>query len=139
MLVAKRPWHKSRASAEDIAGGTLAGAEGYLHKGISGEELLDAVECTRAGGRVWLLPAGSEKEAAARLEMTSDEARLTPKDKEGFALVLRRRTNAEIAEVLYISLCAGRKEPRIQHTAQAQPQEPMQDFLSSLSQCSVQR
>jgi hypothetical protein len=41
--------------------------------------------------------------------------------------------------VLYISLCAGRKEPRIQHTAQAQPQEPTQDFLSSLSPCSVQR
>ncbi len=139
MLVAKRPWHKSRTSVEDIAGATLAGADGYLQKGISGEELLDAVECTRAGGRVWLLPAGNEKEAAARLEKTSDEARLTPKDKEVFALVLRPRTNAEIAEELYISLYAGHKEPRIQHTAQAQPQEPTQDFLSSLSPCSVQR
>ncbi|MDQ4083995.1 MAG: hypothetical protein M3117_06320 [Actinomycetota bacterium] len=137
--MAKRPWHKSRASVEDIAGASLAGAQGYLHKGISGEELLDAVECTRAGGRVWLLPAGNEKEAAARLEKTSDEARLTPKDKEVFALVLRRRTSAEIAEVLYISLCADRKEPRIQHTAQAQPQEPTRDLLGSLSPCSVQR
>ena len=52
MLVAKRPWHKSRASVEDIAGAALAGAEGFLHKGISGEDLLDAVERTRAGGRV---------------------------------------------------------------------------------------
>ena len=28
MLVAKRPWHKSRGSVEDIAGATLAGADG---------------------------------------------------------------------------------------------------------------
>ncbi len=116
----------------------MAGADGYLHKGISGEELLGVVERTRAGGRVWLLPVGNEKEAAARMEKISDEARLTPKGKEVFALVLRCRTNAEIAEVLYISLHAGREEPHIQHTVQAQPQEPTRDLLSSLSPCSVQ-
>ena len=82
----------AHAPVEDIADAALAGADGYLHKGISGEELLDAVERTRAGGCVWLLPAGNEKEAAARLEKTSDEARLSPKDKEVFALVFRRRT-----------------------------------------------
>ena len=82
----------AHAPVEDIACVTLAGADGYLHKDISGEELLDAVERTRAGGRVWLLPAGNEKEAAARLEKTSDEAGRIPKDKEVFALVLRRRT-----------------------------------------------
>jgi DNA-binding NarL/FixJ family response regulator len=52
----------AHAPVEDIACVTLAGADGYLHKDISGEELLDAVERTRAGKRVWLLPAGNEKE-----------------------------------------------------------------------------
>ena len=90
--------------AEDVAAATLAGADGYLHKGVAGEELLDAVERTHRGERIWLLPAANEEEAATRLKRTSDEARLTPKEKEVFALVLKRRTNAEIAEELYVSL-----------------------------------
>lgn len=94
----------AHTSIEDVAGATLAGADSYLHKGIAGEQLLDAVERTHAGGRVWLLPTGNEEEAATRLRRTSDEARLTPKEKEVFALVLKRRTNAEIAKELYISL-----------------------------------
>jgi len=94
----------AHTSVEDVAGATLAGADGYLHKGVKGEELLEAVRRTRAGGRVWLLPARDEEAAAARIEEASGEARLTPKEKEVFALVLKRRTNAEIASELYISL-----------------------------------
>ncbi|MCA1715526.1 MAG: response regulator transcription factor [Actinobacteria bacterium] len=94
----------AHASVEDVAGATLAGADGYLHKGVAGEELLDAIRRTHAGGRVWLLPAENEEEAATRIQEASDEARLTPKEKEVFALVLKRRTNAEIAGELYISL-----------------------------------
>jgi DNA-binding NarL/FixJ family response regulator len=71
---------------------------------VKGEELLEAARRTRAGGRVWLLPARNEEVVAARIEETSGEARLTPKDKEVFALVFKRRTNAEIASELYISL-----------------------------------
>ncbi len=94
----------AHASVEDVAGATLAGADGYLHKGVAGEELLDAIQRTHAGGRVWLLSAQNEEEAAARIKDASDEARLTPKEKEVFALVLKRRTNAEIAGELYVSL-----------------------------------
>jgi DNA-binding CsgD family transcriptional regulator len=54
--------------------------------------------------RVWLLPSENEEEAAARTRETSSEVRLTPKEKEVFALILTRRTNAEIAGELYISL-----------------------------------
>jgi two-component system response regulator DevR len=50
------------------------------------------------------LPAENEDEAADRIRETSGEARLTPKEKEVFALVLKRRTNPEIADELYISL-----------------------------------
>ena len=93
----------AHTGVEDVAAATLAGADGYLHKGVAGEELLDAVERTYAGGRVWLLPA-AEEETASRIEEASGEARLTPKEKEVFALVLKRRTNPEIAGELYISL-----------------------------------
>ena len=94
----------AHASVDDVAGATLAGADGYLHKGVAGEELLDAVRRTCAGGRVWLLPSENEEEATIRVQRASAEARLTPKEKEVFALVLKRRTNAEIAGELYISL-----------------------------------
>ena len=96
----------AHTAIEDVAGATLAGADGYLHKGVGGEELLGAVRRIHKGGRVWLLPAsaGSEGEAEKRLAKTSDEARLTPKEKEVFALVLKRRTNAEIASELDIIL-----------------------------------
>lgn len=39
-----------------------------------------------------------------RIEEVSREARLTPKEKEIFALVFKRRVNTEIAGELYISL-----------------------------------
>ncbi|MDX6380069.1 MAG: hypothetical protein QOI57_1093 [Rubrobacteraceae bacterium] len=94
----------AHASVEDIAEATLAGADGYLHKGVAGDKILDAVRRTHAGQRVWLLPAENEDEAADRIRETSGEARLTPKEKEVFALVLKRRTNPEIADELYISL-----------------------------------
>lgn len=64
----------AHTTVEDIAGATLAGADGYLHKGVEGEELLAAIERIHAGGRVWLLPAGNEEEVAARLGESSGEA-----------------------------------------------------------------
>jgi DNA-binding NarL/FixJ family response regulator len=94
----------AHASVEDVAGATLAGADGYLHKGVEGKKLLDAVRRTHAGQRVWLLPVENEEEAADLARETSGKARLTPKEREVFALVLKRRTNSEIASELYISL-----------------------------------
>ena len=58
---------------------------------------------TRTAERVCSCPK-NEEEAAVRIEDASDEARLTPKEKEVVALVLKRRTNAEITGKLYISL-----------------------------------
>ena len=70
--------------------------------------LLEAVLSTRAGGRVWLLPTRNEEVAAARIVEASGGAWLTPKEKEVFALVLKRRTNPEITSELYISLYLSR-------------------------------
>jgi DNA-binding NarL/FixJ family response regulator len=47
----------AHTSVEDVAGATLAGADGYLHIGVVGKELLHTVRRTHAGRRVWLLPA----------------------------------------------------------------------------------
>ena len=95
----------AHTSIEDVAAATLAGADSYLHKGVANEELVKAAERTHAGERVWLMPAAAdEEEAGTRLKENSDKARLTPKEKEVFALVLKRRTNAEIAGELYVSL-----------------------------------
>ena len=50
------------------------------------------------------MPAENEEGAAVSTKDASNEARLTSKEKEVFALGLKRRTNAEIAWELYISL-----------------------------------
>lgn len=87
---------------EAVAASTLAGADGYLHKGL-GEELPEMIRRVHAGERIWQLPedgsdAGSELRDAAR------RSGLTPKEQEVLGFVLRRYSNAEIARELYVSL-----------------------------------
>ena len=93
----------AHTGAEDVAAAVLAGADGYLHKGIGGESLAEALRRVEGGEKVWLLTTANE-EARSRVEGVADEARLTPKEREVLALMLRRYTNAEIASELYISL-----------------------------------
>ena len=50
------------------------------------------------------MPAENEEGAAVSTKVASNEARLTSKENEVFALGLKRRTNAEISWELYISL-----------------------------------
>ena len=50
---------------------------------------------TRASGRIWLLPAESEGDADSHVEEILGGGYLTLKEKEIFALVLKRRTNPE--------------------------------------------
>ncbi len=93
----------AHTGAEDVAAAVLAGADGYLHKGIGGESLAEALRRVESGEKVWLLTTANE-EARERVESVAGEARLTPKEREVLALMLRRYTNAEIASELYISL-----------------------------------
>ena len=93
----------AHTGAEDVAAAVLAGADGYLHKGIGGESLAEALRRVEGGEKVWLLTTANE-EARSRVEGVAGEARLTPKEREVLALMLRRYTNAEIASELYISL-----------------------------------
>ena len=95
--------HTAHNAAEDLAMVTLVGADGYLHKGVEGAELPEVVRRTHAGERVWLLTIDPD-EAESHLLDTLKYESLTTKEKEVLTLVLRHRSNAEIAGELYVSL-----------------------------------
>jgi DNA-binding NarL/FixJ family response regulator len=73
---------------------------------LSGAEvarLLEAVRDTHSGKRVWFLgeePRNPESPARGN----ADEPTLTPREKEVFRLLVKRYTNAEIADTLSIGL-----------------------------------
>lgn len=90
-------------SAEEVSSALLAGADGYVHKGVDYTRFSEAIERTCAGDRVWLL--GEDRETTESiLRSAIDESCLTPREKEVFALVHSRHTNKEISEKLFISL-----------------------------------
>jgi two-component system response regulator DevR len=89
--------------AEDVASRTSAETNGYLHKRSGSEELLDTIRRVATGEKVWKARErvgewGSVSHAAL------EDAQLTPRELEVLAMKLRRRTNAEIADALHISL-----------------------------------
>ena len=90
-------------SRESVAAASLAGADGFVHKEAGIEVLPEAVKRTCAGERVWMLgpmEARSETTLRARIEA----AKLTPREKDILDLLLKRRTNPEIAEHLHVSV-----------------------------------
>ena len=99
------PWvvlYTMRNSEEDVAAASLAGGDGYLHKGTEPERVREAVGRASGGERVWLLgPTGTQE--PRRLKTLVAKAGLTPKQGEVFALLLERRTNEEIAQELRLS------------------------------------
>jgi len=89
--------------AEDESVRCSAETNGYLHKRSGNEEFLDTIRRVAAGEKVW--------EAAERvgrpgsvIHAAPESAHLTPRELEVLAMKFRRRTNAEIANALHISL-----------------------------------
>ena len=94
--------YTARNFREDVAAATLVGADSYLHKGVDCAIIRDAVNMIRRGERVWLLGPAAE-ESHTKLRALIEEADLTPKEGEILAFLVKRHTNAEIAEQLSLS------------------------------------
>ena len=89
--------------AEDVASRSLTGANGYLHKCSESDVLLDTIRRVAAGERVW--EAGQRAgDRGPVIHAALEDPHLTPRELEVLAMKLRRRTNAEIADALHISL-----------------------------------
>ena len=99
--------HTTYDSQADLASARLAGADGYVHKSVEPRTLVEAVEKTFAGERVWYLGHGDPEEAAAAAERVLSApgaTSLTVREREVVALVMRHRTNPEIAKELHVSV-----------------------------------
>ena len=81
---------------EDIHQALEAGARGYLIKGMPHEALIDALRKVHAGGR--FVPPPVARALASRLPGTE----LSSREREVLSLLVRGRSNREIAEELRI-------------------------------------
>jgi two-component system NarL family response regulator len=82
---------------EDIYRALQAGARGYILKDMVGDELIEAIRAVHAGQRR-LPPA-----VAARLAERMPRSELTPRELEVLRLIVRGKSNKEIAAALFVT------------------------------------
>lgn len=90
----------SDSSPAAVATALNAGADSFVHKSVSGKQLIAAVRSTLAGRRVWVL--GGDTSPVARNAARYSSA-MTKREEEVFALVLCRWSNDEIAAELHLA------------------------------------
>jgi DNA-binding NarL/FixJ family response regulator len=96
--------HTAYNTADDITAATLAGADGYVYKGVGQAGFLRVMRRISSGERVWAVSVEDRTtEARAKVEAAKG-VNLTRKKREVFLLMLERYSNAEIARELYVSL-----------------------------------
>lgn len=97
--------HKKRSYIQHAL---AAGADGYLLKETTGDELFDAIACVRNGGSY--VSQSLSKELTAEMltiyrgGMKSQKEILTTREKEILKLIAEGKASREIAELLYISI-----------------------------------
>ena len=82
-----------------------AGAIGYLVKGVSGEEMAEAIRAAHAGRPALVTEALDALSQPAESQATPDYD-LTNREREVLSLLVEGRSNAEIAAQLYITRAA---------------------------------
>ena len=96
--------HTAHDATDDLAAATLAGADGYLHKSAGNVQFVEAVKTTGIGKRVWSLGALESSETGPQYPSSSELSCLTPKEREVYALVIKRYSNEEISSELYVGV-----------------------------------
>lgn len=95
--------HTAYNFPEDLASCFLAGADGFVHKSVDEQTMLDAVRHTSAGRGPWV-PEGTIGEPRSQFENTPQGFGLTPRERQILGLMLHRYSYGEISETLYISI-----------------------------------
>ena len=98
----------SCSSPNEIATVLTSGADSFVHKSASIAELVDAIRRTARGQRVWLFREDGQRGDPAGLPLTplipvTPLTPLTAREEQILALLLRRYTNAEIAQELALA------------------------------------
>lgn len=94
--------HSAYSGSENLATAAVTGADGYFHKGEEYLEFPEVVRRVCSGERVWFVNTRAEPQPDPK--KASRGPALTPKEREVFALMLKRYSNAEVGRVLYMSL-----------------------------------
>jgi two-component system, NarL family, response regulator DevR len=95
--------YTSYNSGDDAAACLLSGADSFVYKGEDPARLLETMRATARGRRVWLL-GGESRDESGRVKRLVESSGLTRREREVLGLVLQRRTNAEIAQELFLGL-----------------------------------
>ena len=103
--------HTAYNWTDDVASCLLAGADSYLHKRCDCAGLLDAIRRTARGERVWHT-GGRVGDPRTSLSTAPTGVKLTEKEREVVALILRRFSNERIARELYVSLATVKTHVR---------------------------
>jgi DNA-binding NarL/FixJ family response regulator len=88
--------------AELLREALALGLHGYLWKGLSAEELVDALRRIAAGEIVVAAPAGAQRSARDGYRWPFDREGLSPRESEVLALLVEGLSNRQIGAALYI-------------------------------------